>query len=226
MSKDCSRVEASETCRSIHIELHGVSAISRGARRTLNRHSELCARRPLLLPTSIGIMSTLEIEPQTFNYVSGSDDPEQQLDLYLPSGGPAISLVVFIHGGAWRTGSRKDHTDLASYLCKKGRAVAVVDYRLSVKDEKTGLPKHIHPIHAQDVNAALAFLHARQDVPSRDWIVVGHSIGAWLTLAAIICSETRAGNSKYPAPMPVPEMKVVDCIKTCVLVVSTACIPE
>ncbi|CDS00697.1 related to Serine protease [Sporisorium scitamineum] len=163
-------------------------------------------------------MSTTSTAPLTLAYVSGSTDPEQQLDLYLPSTKPATSLVVFIHGGAWRTGSRKDHVDLAQYLCAKGKAVAVIDYRLSVKDEKTGLTKHIHPVHAQDVNAALSFLSTRQDVPQKDWVVVGHSIGAWLTLAAIIDGEARTANSEYPKPMPVPDGAVREAIKTCVLV--------
>jgi len=167
-------------------------------------------------------MSAHTTTSMTLSYVSGSEDPEQQLDLYLPDHQTASSLVVFIHGGAWRSGSRKDHIDLAEYLCSKGKAVAVIDYRLSVKDEKTGLPKHIHPTHAQDVNAALAFLHSRQDVLARNWIVIGHSIGAWLTLAAIIDGTPRSGDTQHPAPMPVPSSGARDCIKRCVLVVSMA----
>ena len=165
-------------------------------------------------------MSTSATTPTTLSYVSGSSDLEQQLDLYLPSQGSATGLVVFIHGGAWRTGSRKDHTDLANFLCTRGKAVAVVDYRLSIKDEKIGLPKHIHPVHAQDVNAALSFLHGRKEVPQKDWVVVGHSIGAWLTLAAIVSGVPREGNSQYPKSMPVPDSGARDCIKSCVLVVS------
>ncbi|KAI3479830.1 hypothetical protein L1887_58077 [Cichorium endivia] len=96
-------------------------------------------------------------------------------------------------------------------------AVAVVDYRLSVKDDQ-GLPKHIHPVHVQDVNAALAFLHVRDDVPRKDWVVVGHSIGAWLTLAAIISGSSSSPDAQYPAPMPIPNSAARDSIKTCVLV--------
>ncbi|TKY90156.1 hypothetical protein EX895_000154 [Sporisorium graminicola] len=163
-------------------------------------------------------MSNMTDSPLTLTYISGSSDPEQQLDLYLPSSQPATSLVVFIHGGAWRTGSRKDHIDLAQYLSAKGKAVAVIDYRLSVKDETTGSTKYVHPVHAQDVNAALSFLRSRPDVPHKDWVVVGHSIGAWLTLAAIIGGEARTANSEYPKPMPLPDSSAREAIKTCVLV--------
>ncbi|SNX81437.1 related to Serine protease [Melanopsichium pennsylvanicum] len=158
------------------------------------------------------------IQPRTLTYVPGSTDPEQQLDLYLPASNPTAGLVVFIHGGAWRTGSRSDHTDLASHLICNGKAVAIIDYRLSVKDEKSGLAKVIHPTHAQDVCDALSFLRRREDVPKDGWIIVGHSIGAWLTLAAIIEGGVGTGNSIYPEPMPEPDKAARDAIKTCILV--------
>ncbi|CBQ67521.1 related to Serine protease [Sporisorium reilianum SRZ2] len=159
-------------------------------------------------------MSNTTAAPLTLTYVSGSTDSEQQLDLYLPPSGRATSLVVFIHGGAWRTGSRKDHVDLAQYLCARGKAVAVIDYRLSVMDDKTGLPKHIHPVHVEDVHAALGFLRSRPDVPHRDWVVVGHSIGAWLALAAIIDGEAVSEDAEYPKPMPRPDPATRQAIKT------------
>lgn len=167
-------------------------------------------------------MSTSSIAPQTLTYVSGSADPEQQLDLYLPTS-PATGLTIFIHGGAWRTGSRKDHVDLAQYLCSQGKAVAVIDYRLSVADEATDSPKHVHPVHAHDVNAAMSFLHRHQAVPHKGWVVVGHSVGAWLALAALIDGQPKQGDTQHPKPMPVLDSGARECIKTCVLVVSTGC---
>ncbi|PWZ02928.1 glycoside hydrolase [Testicularia cyperi] len=159
----------------------------------------------------------------TVAYVEGSSDPEQQLDLYLPEF-KSSALVVFIHGGAWRSGSRSDHTDLANSLCERGLAVAVIDYRLSIKDEATGLPRHLHPTHVNDTLAALSYLHKRaskqQDIPRQGWTVVGHSIGAWLALAAI-CTENRnlpPNRAEFPHLMPRPAPEVMDAISTCVLV--------
>ena len=45
-------------------------------------------------------------------YVSDStvaygENDDQNLDLYLPAGKTAASLVVLIHGGAWVTGSKE-----------------------------------------------------------------------------------------------------------------------
>ncbi len=165
-------------------------------------------------------MSSSTVTPKTLTYVSGSSDFEQQLDLYLPSEQTASSLVVFIHGGAWRTGSRKDHADLASICAQRESGC---NCRLQALGQgRSGSAKHIHPVHVQDVNAALAFLHVRDDVPRKDWVVVGHSIGAWLTLAAIISGSSSSPDAQYPAPMPIPSSAARDSIKTCVLVVSAS----
>ena len=53
-----------------------------------------------------------------------------KIDLYLPNGatGP-VPCVIWIHGGAWRTGSRVNPS--ARFLVDYGYAVASIDYRLS-----------------------------------------------------------------------------------------------
>ena len=52
-----------------------------------------------------------------------------KLDLHLPAGKPRSPLIVWVHGGAWRSGSRKDVP--ISKLAGDGYAIASVDYRLS-----------------------------------------------------------------------------------------------
>ena len=101
-------------------------------------------------------------------------DPAEQLDLYLPAAGahPA-PLLIWIHGGGWRTGDKSQITgfagpsvkapppgpcrdvvevqvpDLAELLAK-GYAVAAVNYRLN----------HQPVAAAQDAKAAVRFLRA------------------------------------------------------------------
>ena len=53
----------------------------------------------------------------------------QVLDLYLPKDAARPPLVILIHGGAFRGGS-KSHENAARWL-REGYAVAAVDYRLS-----------------------------------------------------------------------------------------------
>ncbi|MET0410293.1 MAG: alpha/beta hydrolase, partial [Polyangiaceae bacterium] len=60
-------------------------------------------------------------------FASAGDTP-LLLDLYLPEQKP-IGLIVWVHGGAWRAGS-KSQVDLQR-LTEKQWAVASVDYRLS-----------------------------------------------------------------------------------------------
>lgn len=75
-----------------------------------------------------------------------------QLDLYLPScAAKPFPLIVWIHGGAWRAGSKADMP--LGPLVAQGFAVASVDYRLS-----TDAP---FPAQAHDLKAALRFLAAR-----------------------------------------------------------------
>src|SRR2546425_6678007 len=51
------------------------------------------------------------------------------LDLHIPRGKPRPPLIVWVHGGAWRSGS-KTNMPLGK-LVEDGYAVASVDYRLS-----------------------------------------------------------------------------------------------
>lgn len=99
-------------------------------------------------------------------------DHELKLDLYLPDGPPA-GLIVWVHGGAWRAGSRKG-CDLKG-LTARGWAVASVDYRLSTEAR---FPAQIH-----DIKAAIRFLRARAGeygYPAGRFAVAGSSAGGHL----------------------------------------------
>ncbi len=75
------------------------------------------------------------------------------LDLYVPKEVERPPVVVWVHGGAWRRGSR-DNVPVAG-LTKHGFAVASVDYRLS--------PVARFPAQVHDVKAAIRFLRANAD---------------------------------------------------------------
>ncbi len=74
----------------------------------------------------------------------------QKLDLYLPKSDKPLPLVIWVHGGAWRAGS-KDRTP-ALPLTAKGFAVASINYRLS---------QHaVFPAQIEDCKAAVRWLRA------------------------------------------------------------------
>lgn len=80
------------------------------------------------------------------------------LDLYLPPDVPLKNvqpppLIVWIHGGAWRAGSKASMPWQS--LVHKGFAIASIDYRLSTQAR---FPAQIH-----DAKAAIRFLRASAD---------------------------------------------------------------
>jgi acetyl esterase/lipase len=82
-------------------------------------------------------------------YVTNGHE-RQKLDLYLPQSDKPLPLIIWIHGGAWRAGS-KDFGVPLDYLAD-GYAVASINYRLS---------QHaIFPAQIQDCKAAVRWLRA------------------------------------------------------------------
>jgi acetyl esterase/lipase len=98
------------------------------------------------------------------------------LDLHLPAAADAKArprLVVWVHGGAWRSGSKADMP--LGALVGKGYAVASVDYRLT--------PVAPFPAQVHDIKAAIRFLRARQGEFGYDAsriAVAGNSAGGHL----------------------------------------------
>lgn len=99
-----------------------------------------------------------------------------KLDLYLPDteNSPSLSpLVVWVHGGAWRAGS-KDNVPVTGWL-NHGFAIASVDYRLS--------PEARFPAQVHDLKAAVRFLRvhaAEYGLDSDRFIIAGASAGGHL----------------------------------------------
>jgi acetyl esterase/lipase len=98
-----------------------------------------------------------------------------RLDLYLPAK-TTISqngLIVWVHGGAWRAGSRKKIPMVQ--LVHRGYAIASVDYRLS--------PEAKFPAQIHDIKAAIRFLRAQKDkygLHTDRIVVAGSSAGGHL----------------------------------------------
>lgn len=79
-------------------------------------------------------------------------DPSQKLDIYLPEkpSDKPLPLLVWIHGGGWRGGSKAGCA--LTYLVPHGYVVASVEYRFS--------QKALFPAQIQDCQAAIRFLRA------------------------------------------------------------------
>jgi acetyl esterase/lipase len=102
-----------------------------------------------------------------------ADGKPLKLDVYRPAGAPAYGLIVWVHGGAWRAGSRAD-VDLKA-MTELGWSVASVDYRLSTEAR---FPAQIH-----DITAAIRFLRAHASdygFPADRIVIAGSSAGGHL----------------------------------------------
>ena len=54
-----------------------------------------------------------------------------QWDRYTPSSQPLKARILFVHGGSWRNGTRKDYPQLFEYLADRGIEVVSLTYTLS-----------------------------------------------------------------------------------------------
>ena len=114
--------------------------------------SRLCTGLAVLVLLSSTACAQAEKVIRDIDY-AGDGEKYHRLDLYLPKGVEQPPLVVWIHGGAWRRGS-KAKTPLG-WLVRDGYAVASVEYRLS--------PVAKFPAQAHDIKAGIRFLRAHAE---------------------------------------------------------------
>ena len=112
-------------------------------------------------------------------YADASD--RNRLDVYFPDApGDPQPLVILVHGGGFRIGS-KERPENLSDLLGAGFAVAAINYRLS--DEA------IWPAQLEDVTAAIRFLHENAQefgVDRNRMGIFGRSAGAHLAATSTI----------------------------------------
>ncbi|WP_198653475.1 alpha/beta hydrolase [Actinocorallia populi] len=118
-----------------------------------------------------------------------------ELDLWLPEEAPGpLPVIVFVHGGAWRTGLREDmgprfhswRPGPFARLVQAGFAVACPSYRLS--------GEAVHPAQRDDLARVLAWLRSRADELGLDperTVLWGESAGGHL--AALTALTAPAG---------------------------------
>lgn len=121
-------------------------------------------------------------QPRTLRDVAYGTHEKQRMDVYLPADRSTeeTKVVVFIHGGAFIAGDRKDIEQGAiDYFLSQGWAVANISYRL-VNDYLLNqlIPERVdsdiqitHQV--ADVSAAVDYVLAH----SREWAINGHRMG-------------------------------------------------
>lgn len=104
-----------------------------------------------------------------------ADTDKQKLDLYLPKGAKDFPVFMFVHGGGYQKGDRKDGEALGRTFAARGIGTAVISYRL--------YPAVKHPEHIRDVARAFGWVKdnaAKHGGDPARVFVGGHSAGAHL----------------------------------------------
>lgn len=145
----------------------------------------LCGCSPARLLNGVGSSEYYTVEKD----VAFGEEGRHKLDLYLPKtrdrAQPAsVPVVVFVYGGGWRSGSRKNYSFVAATLTRNGYAVAIPDYGQ--------YPRQVFPEFVDDVAMAVGWVHKQVAFPEIDnerIVLMGHSAGA--QIAALIANDER-----------------------------------
>ena len=121
--------------------------------------------------------------------ISTGEHPSQKLIVWGPSDRgedqTALPVLVFAHGGSWRSGDPVDYGFLARAFVPKRFAVVLVGYRLVKEDSPDG----VYPAMIEDTARAIQWVY--EDIaqyggdPDRI-ILAGHSAGAYNVMMAAL----------------------------------------
>ena len=114
-------------------------------------------------------------------------DPRHTLDVYAPparDAGAGYPVVLFIHGGTWVSGDRRDYRFIGEALASRGIVTVVANYRL--------YPQVRYPDFLADSARAAAWVKreiSRYGGDTARFFVMGHSSGAYN--AAMLALDQR-----------------------------------
>ncbi len=109
----------------------------------------------------------------------------QAMDIFWPGTRRDVPILMFVHGGYWRSMDRSWFSHLARGLCAHGVAVAMPSYDLCPNVSLAAL--------VEQVRGAAAFLMARHD---RDIFAAGHSAGGHLTAMLLATDWASRGTAR------------------------------
>ncbi|WP_162641672.1 alpha/beta hydrolase [Streptosporangium sp. 'caverna'] len=116
-------------------------------------------------------------------------DADLRLDLYVPEGGTSRPSVVYVHGGAWLMGGRREFSERFVALARAGVAVASIDYRT--------IDRGPYPRQRDDILGAIDWVTehgAAYGLSTDRAVLMGASAGAHLSaLAAFAAPDRVAG---------------------------------
>jgi acetyl esterase/lipase len=117
--------------------------------------------------------------------MSFGPDPRQKLDIYAPKSLETKKpVIIFVYGGSWASGSRKEYGFAGRALAAQGFVVVIADYRL--------VPAVRFPAFIEDVAQTTRWVQdniASHGGDADNLILMGHSAGAYNAMMAVL--DTR-----------------------------------
>ncbi len=134
-----------------------------------------------------GSLSVNHYTVQSLNY---GKSPRQNMDIYRPKVDQGKAPIVFVYGGAWRTGAKADYKFVGHALTQLGHPVIIPDYQL--------FPAVSFPVFIEDVAKAIKAAELRSvgliGRPMNEIVLMGHSAGAHT--AALLFTDRRYLNKE------------------------------
>jgi len=159
-----------------------------GRRRTLGAGLALASAIALAACSGLQVLNAVVRNPdgrtERVRDLPYGDHERLTLDLYVPHGEGPFPVLMFVHGGSWRFGSKDGYPFVGERFAAEGFLTAVIDYRL--------VPEGAYPAMVEDAAAAAAWLienaGAHKGDPERLYLV-GHSAGAYNVVMAGLAEE-------------------------------------
>jgi len=130
--------------------------------------------------------------------VSTGDHPSQKLHIWGPeepeADGEQRPVLVFVHGGGWRSGDAGGYGYFGRAFVPEGFVVVLAGYRLG--------PDGIYPGMLEDTASAIAWTHANIAEHGGDperIVIAGHSAGAYNVVQVALEDRWLAAHGLSPA---------------------------
>jgi acetyl esterase/lipase len=125
-----------------------------------------------------------------------ADRERHVLDVYTPRGKKDFPVVLFVHGGSWKSGNKNLYAALGQSLAADGIGCVVCNYRLS--------PAVQHPGHVEDVAKAFAWTAeniGKYGGNKDQFFLCGHSAGGHLV--SLLATDPRYLKAEKHSPAEV-----------------------
>lgn len=123
-----------------------------------------------------------------------ADKERHLLDVYTPKGQKDFPVVMFVHGGSWRSGDKNLYAALGQSLAADGIGCVICNYRLS--------PAVKHPAHVEDVAKAFAWTTdniGKYGGKKDQLFLCGHSAGGHLISLLVTDPQYLKAEKRSPA---------------------------